>query len=79
MECGANTFFISNDCPLLTLTYLISMSNVRPDAFKRGIFQSRWLFWKLVEARVITITRYVKPNETLAINKFQRSELTFYL
>ena len=31
-----------------------------------------------VEAKVIILTRYVKPNETTAINKFQRSRLTFY-
>ena len=39
-------------------------------------------FWKLnflktVEAKVIILTWYVKPNETMAINKFQRSRLTF--
>ena len=31
-----------------------------------------------VEAKVIILTWYVKPNETMAINKFQRSRLTFY-
>ena len=30
-----------------------------------------------VEAEVIILTWYVKPNETMAINKFQRSRLTF--
>ena len=40
------------------------------------------LFWKVdflntVEAKVIILTWYVKPNETMAINKFQRSRLTF--
>ena len=39
-------------------------------------------FWKVdflntVEAKVIILTWYVKPIETLAINKFQRSRLTF--
>ena len=42
-----------------------------------GIF-----FWKVdifntVEAKVIILIWYVKPNETMAINKFQRSKLTF--
>ena len=42
-----------------------------------GIF-----FWKVdllntIEAKVIIHTWYVKPNETMAINKFQRSRLTF--
>ena len=32
---------------------------------------------KTVEAKVIILTWYVKPNETMAINKFQRSRLTF--
>ena len=40
-------------------------------------------FWKVdflntVEAKVIILTWYVKPNEIMAINKFQRSMLTFY-
>ena len=30
------------------------------------------------EAKVIILSWYVKPNETMAINKFQRSRLTFY-
>ena len=30
------------------------------------------------ESKVIILTWYVKPNETMAINKFQRSRLTFY-
>ena len=29
------------------------------------------------EAKVIILTWYVKPNETMAINKFQRARLTF--
>ena len=42
-----------------------------------GIF-----FWKVdflnsIEAKVIILTWYVKPNETMAINKFQMSRLTF--
>ena len=36
-----------------------------------------WIFLKTVEAKVIILTWYVKPNETRAINKFQRSRLTF--
>ena len=40
-------------------------------------------FWKVdflntVEAKIIILTWYVKPNATMAINKFQRSRLTFY-
>ena len=35
-------------------------------------------FLKTDEAKVIILTWYVKPNETMAINKFQRSRLTFY-
>ena len=34
-------------------------------------------FFETVEAKVIILTRYVKPDETMAINKFQRSRLTF--
>ena len=33
--------------------------------------------FKTVEAKVIIITRYVQPNKTMTINKFQRSRLTF--
>ena len=41
-----------------------------------------FFFWKVdffntVEAKVIVLTWYVEPNETMAINKFQRSRLTF--
>ena len=32
-----------------------------------------------VEANVIILILYVKPNETMAINKFQRSRSTFDL
>ena len=34
-------------------------------------------FLNINEAKVIILTWYVKPNETKAINKFQRSRLTF--
>ena len=42
------------------------------------------IFWKVdflntIEAKVIILTWYVKPNETMAINKFPRSRLTFDL
>ena len=37
------------------------------------------IFLKTVEAKVIIITRYVQAYETMAINKFQRSRLTFDL
>ena len=43
-----------------------------------------FFFWKVdflntVDALVIIVTWYVKPNETMAINKFQRSRMTFDL
>ena len=34
-------------------------------------------FLNTVEAKVSILTFYVKTNETMAINKFQRSRLTF--
>ena len=34
-------------------------------------------FLNTVEAKDIILTWYVKPNEAMAINKFQRSRLTF--
>ena len=42
-----------------------------------GIFFLKFHFLKTVEANIIILTWYVKPNETMAINKFQRSRLTF--
>ena len=75
LGCGANQV-CSNDDPKLTLTYLTSRSNFLPNAFE-------WeFFWKVdflntVEAEVIILTWYVETNETMAINKFQRSRLTF--
>ena len=44
-----------------------------------GEFCEKFIFWKTVEALVIILTWYVEPNETIAINKFQRSMLTFDL
>ena len=44
-----------------------------------GKFCEKLIFLKTVEALVIILTWYVKPNETMAINKFQRSRLTFDL
>ena len=44
-----------------------------------GIFFLKISFLKTVEAKVIILTWYVEPNETMAINKFQRSMLTFDL
>ena len=60
------------------MTYLTSRSNLLPYAFKREIF---WKvdFLNTVEAKVIILTWYVKTNEAMAINKFQRSRLTFDL
>ena len=41
-----------------------------PIAFKCEIF-GKVDFLNTVEAKVIILTRYIKPNETMAINKFQ--------
>ena len=42
-----------------------------------GIFFWKVDFLNTIEAKVIILTWYVKPNESMAINKFQRSSLTF--
>ena len=42
-----------------------------------GNFFEKLIFFNTVEAKVIILTWYVKTNETMAINKFQRSRLTF--
>ena len=34
-------------------------------------------FLNTIEAKVIILTQFVKPYEIMAINKFQRSRLTF--
>ena len=75
LGCGAYQV-CSNDVPMVTLTYLTSRSNLLPNAFNLVIF---WKvdFLNTVEAKVIILTWYIKPNETMAINKFQRSRLTF--
>ena len=39
----------------------------------------KFFFLKTVEAKVIIITRFVKPNGTMTINKSQRSRLTIDL
>ena len=44
-----------------------------------GNFFEKLIFLKTVEAKVIIITIYVKPNETMAISKSQRSRVTFDL
>ena len=49
-----------------------------PSAFKWEFFL-KVVFLNTVKAKVIILTRYVETNETLAINKFQRSRLTFAL
>ena len=47
--------------------------------YLNGIFfLEKLIFLNTVETKVIILTWYVKPNETMAINKFQRSRLTFY-
>ena len=43
-----------------------------PNAFKWDFFL-KVDFLNTVEAKVTILTSYVKPNETMAINKFQRS------
>ena len=42
-----------------------------------GIFFRKVDSSNTVEAKVIILTRYVKPNETMAINKFQRLTFNF--
>ena len=44
-----------------------------------GFFLEKLIFLNTVEAKVIILTRFVKPNEKIAINKFQRSRLTYDL
>ena len=46
--------------------------------YLHGIF-FKVVFMNTVEAKIFILTRYVKPNMTMAINKFQRSRLTFDL
>ena len=41
-----------------------------------GFFFWKVDFLKTVQAKVIILTRYVKTNKTMAINKVQRSRLT---
>ena len=47
----------------------------------KGKNSEKLIFWKTVEALVLILTSYVKPNETMVINtcKFKRSRLTFDL
>ena len=44
-----------------------------------GKFFEKLIFLKTVVALVIILTWYVYPNETMAMNKYQRSRLTFDL
>ena len=44
-----------------------------------GKISETLIFWKTVEGLVIILHWYIQPNETIAINKFQRSRLTFDL
>ena len=44
-----------------------------------GKISEKLIFLKTVEALVIILTWYVWPNETMAVNKFKRSRLTFDL
>ena len=73
--CGAYQV-CSNDDPGLTLIYLTSRSNLLPNAFKWGNF-GKVDFLKTIEAKVIVLTWYVLSIVTMAINKIQRSRLTF--
>ena len=45
----------------------------------KGNFFEKLIFLNTVKAKVIILTCYVKTYETMAINKFQRSRLTFAL
>ena len=56
----------------------MSRSILLPNVFKREFFR-KVDFLNTVEAKVIIHTRYVKTNETMAINKFLSSRLTFAL
>ena len=42
-----------------------------------GIFFWKVDFLNTIEAKVIILALYVESNETIALNKFQRSRLTF--
>ena len=42
-----------------------------------GKFLEKLIFFNTFETKLIILTWYVKPNETIAINKFHRSKLTF--
>ena len=44
-----------------------------------GFFCFEKLIFNTVEAKAIILTLYGKPSEAMAINKFQRSWLTFDL
>ena len=44
-----------------------------------GFFLWKVYFLNTVETRVLILTRYVKPNETMTIDQFQRSRLTLNL
>ena len=44
-----------------------------------GKISEKLIFLKTVEALVIILSWYIQPNETMAINKFQRSRLSFDL
>ena len=44
-----------------------------------GKISEKLIFWKTVEGLVIILPWYIQPNETIALNKFQRSRLTFDL
>ena len=44
-----------------------------------GKISEKLIFWKTVEGLVIILPWYIQHNETIAINKFQRSRLTFDL
>ena len=41
------------------------------------MFLKKW-FFNTVEAKVIILTWYIKPNDTIDINKFQRSGLVVH-
>ena len=57
----------------------MSRSNLLPNALKWDFFKKskKLIFLNTVEAKVIILTWYVTPIETMTINKFQGSRLTF--
>ena len=77
LGCGAYQV-CSNDDLRLTLTYLMSRSNLHPNAFKWENFYKVDFFENFGNLSYYSLLICLY-NETMAINKFQRSRLTFDL